>query len=190
MKISLRKASVLQNGINDAVKSIDLKTEISINEFQSPEHEILQASNRIKSEIARRDSLVSALYEIRKLVSHANHTAGVDSRLADIAHLDKQIQNYSALAGKEVRDNMDVIKGRLDKIRNRPQETRNIYGGVVDTVNTSVLEAEDVKTFKNLVIQARKAKQKFQDEVLELNVRTEVQLSERTVQTLTQEGLV
>jgi hypothetical protein len=189
MNISLRKASVLQNNINDAVKSVDLKTEITINEFQNPEHEIAVAAAKIKTEINRRDSLYNALYEIRKAVSAANHTAGVDSRLADIAHLEKQIQNFTALAGKSVRENMDVVKGQLGKIKNRPADARSIYG-MNDTVSTSVLEAEDIKTFKSLVTLTKKAKQKLQDEVLELNVRTEITLSERTLQTLTQEGLV
>ena len=190
MNISLRKASVLQNSINDAVKSIDLKTEIIINEFQNPEHEIAVASSKIKTEINRRDSLYNALYEIRKAVSSANHTAGIDSRLADIAHLEKQVQNFTALAGKEVRENMDVVKGKLDKIKSRPADARVSMYGFNDTVSTSVLEAEDIKTFKSLVALTKKAKQKLQDEVLELNVRTEISLSERTLQTLTQEGLV
>lgn len=190
MNISLRKASVLQNSINDAVKSIDLKTEITINEFQNPEHEIAVAASKIKAEISRRDGLYNALYEIRKAVSTANHTAGIDARLADIAHLEKQVQNFTALAGKEVRENMDVVKGKLDKIKTRPADARTTIYGYADTVSTSVLEAEDIKTFKSLVALTKKAKQKLQDEVLELNVRTEITVSAPTLRTLTQEGLV
>jgi hypothetical protein len=188
MKVTLRKANVLQNSINDAVKSISLKTEITVNEFQNPESEVAAANKKLMSDLVRRDQLTEVLYEIRKAVSSANHTAGVDTRLADIAHLEKQIQYYTALAGKEVRENMDVINGQLGKIRNRPADSRSIYG-LSDSITSSVLEAEDVKTFKSLVIKAKKAKQKFQDEVLELNVRTEIQLSEKSVQILTQEGL-
>jgi hypothetical protein len=111
-------------------------------------------------------------------------------RLADIAHLDKQIQSYAALAAKDVRENMDVVKGKLDKIRNRKDEGRAGLYGYSDTVATSILEAGNLKSFKDLVAEAKKAKQKLQDEVLELNVRSEITLSERSVQTLTNERLL
>lgn len=189
MNVTLRKANALQLGINDAIKSVDLKTEITINEFQNPEHEIAVAATKVRSDLARRNSLFTALYEIRKAVSTANHTAGIDSRLADIAHLEKQIQNFAALSGKEVVESMDVIKGKLSKIKERPADARSIYG-YSDSVSTSVLAAEDIASFKAQVSAAKKAKQKLQDEVLELNIRTEIALSEQTVQTLTQEGLV
>lgn len=190
MNISLRKANAVQNSINDAIKSIDLKTEITINEFQNPEHEIAVASAKIRSDLARRNSLLTTLYEIRKAVSTANHTAGIDSRLADIAHLEKQIQNFAALSGKEVSESMDVVRGKLFKIKERPADARASIYGYNDSVSTSVLAAEDIASFKAQVSTAKKAKQKLQDEVLELNIRTEIALSEQTVQTLTQEGLV
>ena len=190
MNISLRKANAVQNSINDAIKSIDLKTEITINEFQNPENEIAVAASKIRSDIARRNSLFTTLYEIRKAVSTANHTAGIDSRLADIAHLEKQIQNFSALSGKEVAESMDVVKGKLSKIKERPADARASIYGYNDSVSTSVLAAADIASFKAQVSTAKKAKQKLQDEVLELNIRTEIALSEQTVQTLTQEGLV
>lgn len=189
MNISLRKASALQNSINDAVKSIALKTEISINEFQNHETELASALATLHVELARKDALTLALYEIRKAVSTANHQSGVDNRLADIAHVEKQIQTYTVLAGKELRENLDVIKGKLDKIRNRKEDARSVYG-FETTVATSVLQVEDIKGFKILVSMLKKSKQKLQDEVLELNVRTEIQLSDKSVQTLTQEGLL
>lgn len=190
MNITLRKANALQLSINDAIKSIDLKTEITINEFQNPEHEIAVAVSKAKSDLARRNRLLEALYEIRKAVSTANHTAGIDSRLADIAHIEKQIQNFAALSGKEVAESMDVIKGKLSKIKERPADARASVYGFNDTVSTSVLTAEDIAGFKAQVALHKKAKQKLQDEVLELNIRTEIALADQTVQTLTQEGLV
>ena len=46
MNITLRKANTLQNAINDAVKNIDVTTEISINEFQDAEQEVLKIKER------------------------------------------------------------------------------------------------------------------------------------------------
>jgi hypothetical protein len=190
MNISLRKASALQNNINEVIKSINLVTDITINEFQAAEAVIAEAQAKFQADLSRRDGLVSALYEIRKAVGIANNNVGVDMRLADIAHLEKQIQSYSALAGKEVRETQTVLNGKLDKIRNRKDEGRSGLYGYSDTVATSILDAGNLKSFKDLVAEAKKAKQKLQDEVLELNVRSDITLSERTIQTLTAERLL
>ncbi len=189
MNISLRKASALQNSINDVIKGIDLKGQVTLTEFHAPVMEIDKAITVFKTNLHRRDALVKALYDIRKQVSAANNRVGVDDKLTEIAHLEKQIQNYTALAGNEVREQEAVVLGKLDKIKNRKEDTRSIYG-YENTVSTSVFTEEDIKSFKAYVTGAKKAKQKLQDEVLELNVRTDISLSADTVQTLTAESLL
>jgi hypothetical protein len=57
-------------------------------------------------------------------------------------------------------------------------------------VDTSVLVKEDLDSFRRMVAKAKKSKQKLQDEILELNVQTVIQLSEKTVATLQAEGLI
>jgi hypothetical protein len=189
MNISLRKASALQNSINDAIKGIDLKGQVTLTEFHAPIMEIDKATQEFKTNLHRRDALVKALYDIRKQVSAANHRVGVDDKLTEIAHLEKQIQNYTALAGNDVCEQEAVVLGKLDKIKNRKEDTRSIYG-FESTVTTSVFTEEDIKGFKVFVGLAKKAKQKLQDEVLELNVRTDISLSVDTVQTLNSEALL
>jgi hypothetical protein len=189
MNISLRKASALQNSINDAIKGIDLKGQVSLTEFHAPIMEIDKATTEFKTNLNRRDSLVKALYDIRKQVSAANNRVGVDDKLTEIAYLEKQIQNYTALAGNEVREQEAVVLGKLDKIKNRKEDSRAIYG-YDNTVTTSVFTQEDIRGFKVFVGLAKKTKQKLQDEVLELNVRTDIVLSADTVQTLNAEALL
>lgn len=189
MNISLRKASALQNSINDAIKGIDLKGQVTLTEFHAPVMEIDKATTAFKTNLNRRDALVRALYDIRKQVSTANNSAGVDDKLTDIACLEKQIQNYTALSANEVREQEAVVLGKLDKIKNRKEDARSIYG-YESTVTTTVFTEEDIKGFKVFVSLAKKTKQKLQDEVLELNVRTDISLSADTVQTLTSEALL
>jgi hypothetical protein len=51
-----------------------------------------------------------------------------------------------------------------------------------------VLTAEDLKSFRTEAAAAKKAKQKLQDELLEINVRTEIDVAD--VDFLTAEGLI
>jgi hypothetical protein len=182
---------VYKRQINDALKGINFETQVKINEFQDAEQEIARASSEVKANIARRSALQTALYEIRKSVSGANTQVSIDNRLADVAHLEKEIQFYNGLVGNKPRESEKVVAGRLDKLRNDKSDSsrRSIYG-YNDTVDTSVFTKEDLDGFRREVAQAKKAKQKLQDEILELNVQTVIQLSEKTVATLQAEGLL
>ena len=188
MNITLRKASALQNAINDALKHIDIKTEITLTEFHNPEQEIARATHELESNIARRDGLSSALYDIRDSVAVANHTAGVNAKLTQVAAVEKQIQFYSGLASKAEREYSDILAGKLRKMAEDKTE-RRIYG-YNDTVSTSVLTKDAIDAYKVRVAELKRNKQKLQDEVLEANVRTEIQLAEQTVKTLQTEGLL
>ena len=188
MKITLRKANALQLAIGEAVKNVDVKTDVKINEFQEGEIEIARVAAEFKANMARRTQLMDAMYAIRKAVSVANSAAGVDVKLADVAQLEKQVQFYNGLAAKAVRESEKVVEGQLAKLRDSKDDTRRSIYGYASTVDTSVLTAEDLKSFRTAVANAKKAKQKLQDELLEINVRTEIEVAD--VDFLTSEGLL
>jgi hypothetical protein len=190
MKITLRKANALQLAIGEAVKNISVETDVKINEFQNGESEILRVAAEFQENLARRDRLVEAMYEIRKSVSIANSAAGVDGKLADVARFEKHVQFYNALAGKKVREDAVVVAGQLNKLRESKDDSRRSIYGYASTVDTSVLTAEDIRGFRTAAATAKKAKQKLQDELLEINVRTEITVAQDTVQFLTAEGLI
>ena len=190
MKITLRKANAIQQSVKDTLKGITFTTEVQINEFQDPAEVVKQAEEMIAKNMQRRDALYSALYEIRKLVSKGNDVAEISQKLADVALLDKQIVFFSDLASKAVRESDAVINGKLEKIRNDKGESRRSIYGYNDTVAASIFLTDDIDGFKKLVAHAKKQKQRLQDEILEMNVRTEIPLSDTTVNTLTAEGII
>lgn len=190
MKITLRKANALQLAISEAVKNINVETNVKINEFQDGEAEIARVAAELQSNIARRNQLLGAMYEIRQAVSTANAGAGVDVKLAGVARLEKDIQFYNGLAGNKVREDAVVVAGQLAKLRESKNDTHRSIYGYNNTVDTSVLTAEDLKGFRTAAAIAKKAKQKLQDELLEINVRTEIELAAGAVEFLTAEGLI
>ena len=190
MKINLRKANALQLSVQEAIKSIKFDTEVKINEFQVAEDEIARMRNDFAAKQERHRGLLNSLYDIRKAVSQANAAQGVDVKLADVALMDKKIQYLADLAGKTVRDSAEVVAGKMEKLRNRKDDTRSLYYGHDATVDTSIFTAEDIAGFRTAVSMGKKAKQKLQDELLEINVRTEIELSAAAVTVLTAEGLL
>jgi hypothetical protein len=189
MNITLRKANAVQHSIQDTLKSIKADTHIDINEFQDPAQELKKANDALFQADARKQKLLLALYNIRGLVGTANAQSGIDLALAKAAFIDKRIEQLTEVAGLKPFTDLEIIKGKLEKIRNRKDDSRSIYGRD-ESVSTSVVSQEQIDQAKSEIKNLRKQKQKLNDEVLELNIKTEIPLSEEAVETLTAEGLI
>jgi hypothetical protein len=191
MNLTLRKANAVQAGINDAIKSIKIEATLELNEFQDVVTELKKANETLFTNDSRRQRLLLALYNIRGLVGSANAQSGIDLKLATAAFLDKRVAQLDELAKLAVVTDIAVITGKLDKIRNDKGEStrRSIYGHS-DTVSTTVVSQDQIDQIKAEIQNLKKQKQKINDEVLELNIRTEIPLSEDVVATLQAEGLI
>jgi hypothetical protein len=192
MKITLRKASALQNSIQEAVKNIDITVKVELNEFEDARIAMGKANDKLVNADQRRVALTKALYVVRAQVGTANAESGINERLAKAAYVDKRIGQLTTLISAEaVQDSIAVIEGKLEKLKapESANSRRSLYG-YSDTVSTGVLSQSQVDAFKAEQLALKKDKQKLNDEVLELNVRTEIVLSDETVAVLTSEGLV
>ena len=192
MKITLRKASALQNAIQEAVKNVDITVKVELNEFERPDVALETANLKLISADQRRTALTKVLYVVRAQVGTANAECGINERLAKAAYVDKRIGQLTALISSDaVQDSMLVINGKVDKLKaDKGENSRRSIYGYSDTVSTGVLSQAQVDQFKAEQLALKKDKQKLNDEVLELNVRTEIALSDETVAVLTSEGLV
>lgn len=182
MKITLRKANAVQLTINEMVKNLEFGTSVQLNEFEDASTQIGAVHSTFYTNVVKREKLVAALYEIRKAVARANAEHGVDDKLADVARLEKEIQFNNTYATKNARLSDAVIEGKLEKVRGMKEESR-LYGRY-DTIDTSIFTKEEVESFKRTVAELRRQKQKLQDALLELNVRTEIELKAETAQFL------
>jgi uncharacterized protein YdcH (DUF465 family) len=190
MNISLRKAKAVQNSIQETIKSIDITTHIDINEFQDAVAELQRANDTLFANDARRQKLLLALYNIRGLVGTANAASGIDTNLAKSAFVDKRISQLEELANLKPVQELAVINGKLEKIRNRKDESRASLYGRDETVSTSVISEEQINQARTEIKNLKKQKQKLNDEILELNIKTEIPLSDDVVETLAREGLI
>ena len=191
MNLTLRKANAVQAGINDAIKSIDIKTSVELNEFQDVAVELKKANDVLFANDARRQRLLLALYNIRGLVGAANAQSGIDMKLATAAFIDKRLVQLDTLAKLEPVTDLAVINGKLEKIRNDKSESaRSRIYGYNDTVSTTVVGAEQIAQVKAEVQNLKKQKQKLNDEILELNIKTEIPLSDDAVAALQAEGIL
>ena len=189
MNITLRKANTIQNSIQETIRGIEIKTHIDINEFQDTTTELQSANNALFASDARRQKLLLALYNIRGLVGAANSQSGIDTKLATAAFVDKRVSQLEELAQVKPVTDLAVINGRLEKIRNRKDDSRSLYGRD-EFVNTSVIGQDQLKQIRDEIKNLKKQKQKINDEILELNIKTEIPLSDETITVLQAEGLL
>ena len=189
MNISLRKSNAVQNSITEAIRSIEIRTSIEINEFQDVAAELQSANNRLFENDTRRQKLLLALYNIRGLVSAANVNVGIDTKLATAAFIDKRLSQLDELASSKPVTDLNVLNGKLEKIRNRKEDSRSIYGRD-ETVSTSVIGEDQLRQIRDEVKNLKKEKQRINDEILELNIKTEIPLSDEIVATLQAEGIL
>jgi uncharacterized protein YdcH (DUF465 family) len=190
MNITLRKANAVQNSINDVIKNIKIETTIDLNEFQDPNLVLTDANNKLFAADARRQKLLLALYNIRGLVGTANAASGIDVSLAKAAFIDKRISQLEEIATLKPHTDISVIQGKLEKIKNLKDEARSRIYGYGDTVSTTVVSQEQIDQAKAEILNLKKQKQKLNDEILELNIKTEIPLSDDTVALLQSEGLL
>ena len=188
MNITLRKANAIQNSILDTMKGIKVELTVQLNEFQNPETVIKAANDQAVANDHRRAQLLTAYYNIRGLVGQANSASGIHLLLTKAAFIDKRIAQVEEMAKSEVMTGAEVIQGKLEKLRTA--DSKNRLYGYGDTVATGVLVQDQVDKLKKQVQDLKKSKQKLNDEVLELNIKTEIPLSDETVATLQAEGLI
>jgi hypothetical protein len=177
MKLTLRKANAVQAAINEAIKGLDLNTNVTLNEFEEVENQIQLVRNRFWTHAATRNKLVMALYEIRVKVAQANAESGINDHLANVAYLEKQIGHNTMLAGKGVQTALRVLNGQVKKLSEVKEDG---FGYRHNPITTSIFTEEEIEDFKHDAADFKREKQRIQDLLLELNVQTEIGLNEDT----------
>jgi hypothetical protein len=191
MKITLRKANAVQAAINEAITSLDLTTDVNINEFQQTTVVLTAARDTFSANVYKRTNLLTALYSIRRDVARANATAGVNDMLTQVAHLEKEIGYMTRLSKLKPQVDMSVINGKLGKIRVRDASASDPYRfGEDESVKTSIFEPGEIAEFRLQVTDMKKRKLLLQDALLELNVKTEIEINTDSLPVLTEAGIL
>lgn len=181
MKLTLRKANAVQAAINESIKGLDLNTTVTLNEFQTIAEQIQTVRDQFFTARDTRSDLMKALYEIRASVAQANTSAGINDMLANVAYAEKVISFNTALASKGAQTAMEVLNGQVKK---NAEAKDDIYSHSRRDVTTSIFTDVEVEGFKRIAADYKRTKQRLQDELLERNVQTTIELTEASVAAL------
>ena len=187
MKLTLRKANAVQANINEALKSLQLETQVTLNEFEEVVSQIGAVRERFFTNNKARKELVFALYEIRSKVAQANAEAGINDMLANVAYLEKEISHNNSMAAKGEQTSLKVLNGQVLKNVGSKDDP---YGYSRRDAVTSIFTKEEIAEFRKVASDSKRTKQRLQDELLALNIKTEIVLSENTALLLTKENIL
>ena len=191
MKISLRKANTIQELVGEALQqSLESPTNLDVMAIDEWKDELRFARKTFLSEMATRAQLVSARYEVRKLISEENAKQGVTSLLATLAETDTMINLMKRnVVDQTVSDKYDVVeKKRERKIALLDKE--GLHYNRSDTYDVSIIDAETIKVYKETVKVLKRKRQRITDELLEKNIRSEIELPSWAVDLLREHGLI
>lgn len=188
MKVTLRKANALQQSILDLIKISYLTNAVSFNEFENVSEKFKSAENEYINTLNLVHALNDSLYTIRRLVGRAN-AQEINDLLCDVAFIEKQIVLNHNIATSAPATAINVIEGKLERIKNATDSSVRMYGRA-DEVSSTIFDETYIKAAKRTVSDLKKMKQKLQDRILELNIKTEIELPPNVVTTLADAGIL
>lgn len=183
MNITIRKAKDLRDSLWTAINDMEFVTQFEMTEFQMPVNTIAAVEETFAKNLINRDAMLLAMYELEKHIEKGYSMSEIGNMMADIDLLKNQIEFFKDLSTRPVIDDMTTITGKLDKIR---KSTTADFS----TLTVNVLTKEDVTGFASVLAQSKRSMQQLEDQILEMSLRTEFTVSEQTINTLKENGII
>lgn len=194
MQINLRKASALQSDIQSLIRSIHVETRASFEERDAVAEEMTEAISEWRTNLERKTDLINTLFGIREKVGVANAECGLNSKLTEFRRVSEQKELIEdTIDGRRGRMlTIEQVVEKLTKMEERVENAKEaLFGRSRDIeVYTELLDKEDLDSYRKEIRSLKKLQRSINEEVLELNIRTHIVLSEAEVQVLRNEDLV
>lgn len=182
MKLSLRKANALQLLIKEQIGE-QFVGEVAVGKYDDPVKVIEEATDKITATITKKFDLINVLYSIRQKVGQASAESGVSKWVTELALVEAQTKFLKQLAQtKNFAPDVEQVEKQLADLREQSKGERSYYAK--DNVVVALLDKVTVEGYIKTVNLLRKSKQTISDQLLHLNVSTEIELDEKEVSLL------
>lgn len=191
MKINLRKASVVQQTIQDEIKRLGTESvtlKVSLFETDIPAR-LDEQMAKVRENHAHAGRLMHANRFLRAIVAKKNAEVGITDYLAEEAMLASAEARVKGFSEAEIRPNLDSLKAEVESRKaNSNNERMSIYGRDY-SIDVNVVLAEAVAEAKKELETIRRRRRKIKDEMVTINVRTEFEVPEQVALVLVELGL-
>ena len=191
MKINLRKSAALQLEIMNVMNNIEVSTKRSYADIDYVETDFHDHASTWKNNLNRKWQLVDTLENIRKATAKANQDSGVSDLLTEERVITQKIKFLTEVL--EYRNTrMYTVQEITDKLK-KYQEIKSdsvLAFRQEQSVTSSLISKEEISVYETEIRKLKKLRQKTNDQILELNVSTLIDLSESDVRFLEKEELI
>jgi hypothetical protein len=191
MKINLRKSAALQLEIMNVMNNIEVSTKRSYADIDYVETDFHDHVSTWKNNLNRKWQLVDTLENIRKATAKANQDSGVSDLLTEERVITQKIKFLT-----EVMEYRNTRMYTVQEITDKLKKYQEIKSDSVlafrqeQSVTSSLISKEEISVYETEIRKLKKLRQKTNDQILELNVSTLIDLSESDVRFLEKEELI
>ena len=186
MKINLRKASQLERDVQTLISDLQdqLEGRIELDEFSKPLDEIERALSTFNNLMDEIMNLRDVVFHIRKEVATTNARVGITDLLAEKAKLEQNIKMLSRYT-----KNYPVLDD-MKKLHRRVEAMMKSEDSYKDTYMTSIVSVELKDELKEQVKTLKRNLRRIDGDLLECNIKNDVELEPSMVTLLQEEGLL
>lgn len=189
MKISLRKAHALQSEIESVISGLVMNSDATIDQFSG---DIADTLNKARIEFLEkfdeRNRLTTILYIIRSLVSEASNSVKINEYLSKVAATDRLIQYYNLVSLSKPND--FTVEKLTEKLAYVVEKSKTSTSYMPTDIRVNVFDKQQIDEFKIQLSELKKEKREYQDTLLELNMSTQIELSNQIVDVLKKHHLL
>lgn len=198
-EITLRRASRIQESINDMLNGMKLVNEVSVSIFEKDPKAVLDAAEAaLVNAIDRIERMTSILAAIRAATAAANvgdadgrETGSIAALLAEKAVVERRLQVLKGIGGRRgtmgTRLADDDVTRRLEISRQRYEKADFSDDG---SVEFGVISAQTLAMISSKQMDAKRRLDVISERLLELNAATVIEIDDRDLAWLQEIGVV
>jgi hypothetical protein len=189
MKMNLRKAAVLQNSIRSAISERQnlLTGQHTVQLWAVNDEALAEARRAQKSALDEISRLEEILVNIREQVGAANVKSGVSALLAEDAVLGAQISRLTRLSKAQPLPSTAQLTEQARQIN--AHNEKNTYR-MQDSFTVGVFSVADIETFNLQLVALRRRRTQVSEELITLNINTEISIKDSAYSWLESQGIV
>jgi len=193
MQVNLRKAAAIQSEISSALREIEVSPYEVFEDKERVVEEMAEKTQEWKTNLLRKQTLNAVLYSMRDKVGQANVASGVSKLLTEERRINADMHWLEAILDKckgEKYYSADEIVSKLEQLENKSEERENYFSRRGSAVSSILVTKEELAEYRKEMSGLKKQLRKINDSLLELNISTEISLSDKEVTVLETEDLL
>jgi len=187
--VNLRKASVIQRNIQARIKELQSSLEINTRTMDiwntNPNKFVVDSSDAAHNNIAQVVKLRRILGDIRHSVGAANHNCGVNAYLTSRELIKHNVSMFNSLRKADIQLSPEELESKIQYIKKSDTTDTSSYGrgaygrnSSASSVEVNIFNKEDIENMENMYNSSKADLVVIEDELLRINMNSNITISE------------